>query len=355
MRVNPYLLVFGVIGVILVAAAVSTLFSFGNPSTTNQNLPSLGPAPNFKGIAAWINSQPLSISDLKGKVVLVDFWTYSCINCIRTIPYLNAWYDRYGNNGLVVVGVHTPEFQFEKNYSSVLSAVKSFGIKYPVALDSNALTWNTYGNQYWPEHYLIDKNGEIRNMHIGEGGYNSTESSIRVLLQDAGFSVGQGTAATSVNGTGVDFSKIGTPELYVGYDTARSSIGNPQGFSPTQTVHYTISGPMRNNTVYFSGYWYNSPDSMLAQGTNSSVFLIYDAKSVNIVASGNFSVITVGLNGRNLTQAYLGSDVTLHQGVASASINGARLYNIVAGPSYGWHQLEITASPGFRLYTFTFG
>jgi thiol-disulfide isomerase/thioredoxin len=358
MKINAYLVVFGIVAIVIVAAAVSTLVSGqgSNQTTVNvSNLPDLGKAPNFQGIVAWINSSPLNISELRGKVVLVDFWTYSCINCIRTIPYLNAWYSRYGNDGLVIVGVHTPEFQFEKNYSNVLAAVKSFGIKYPVALDSNYATWNAFGNQYWPADYIVDSNGTIRYTQFGEGDYNGTETVIRELLQSAGHNVGSGITANSVIGTKVNFSEIGTPELYVGYATARSPIGNQQGFSPGRVVNYTIPGLLQNNAVYFSGEWYNANDSMIAEGTNSRVYLIYDAKAVNVVAQGNSSTILVELDGTNLPSTYLGSDVALNGGVASATVGMARLYNIIDAPSYGWHEVEITASPGFRLYTFTFG
>lgn len=358
MRLNAYVAVFGIIAIVVVAAGVSVLLPFLSPSQSVENasnLPNLGPAPNFQGIAAWINTQPLNITGLRGKVVLVDFWTYSCINCIRTIPYLNAWFDKYGNDGLVIVGVHTPEFQFEKNYSNVLAAVRSFGIKYPVALDSNSATWNAYNNHYWPEDYLIDAKGNIRETHIGEGGYNTTETLIRGLLQSAGYNVSAGVVANSVNATSVNFAKIGTPEIYVGYNTARSSIGNPQGFSPNQVVNYTVTGNMNNNTVYFSGEWYNAPDGMVSVGNGSRLFLIYQAKDVNVVAEGNSSVIEVRLDGNNLPPTYVGSDVILYQGVASVKVDSARLYNVVDGPSYGWHELEIIAGPGFKLYTFTFG
>ncbi len=362
MKINAYVLVFGVVGIVIIAAGLSTLVSYQGSTPTNQptvnnlsNLPNKGPAPNFQGITTWINSPPLDLSELRGKVVLVDFWTYSCINCIRTIPYLNAWYAKYGDNGLVIVGVHTPEFQFEKNYTNVLAAVKSFGLKYPVALDSNYATWNAYSNQYWPADYLIDKNGDIRDTHIGEGGYNVTEMLIQELLQNAGYKLNLGITANSLNAASVNFSQIGTPEIYVGYKTARFPIGNTQGFSPDQVVDYTITGPMRNNSVYFSGKWYNAPDGIISAGSTSELFLIYKAKSVNIVAQGNSSTIIVELDGNSLSQTYLGSDLMLLQGVASESISSPRLYNIISAPSYGWHMLEIIASPGFRLYAFTFG
>jgi thiol-disulfide isomerase/thioredoxin len=358
MKINAYVAVFGIIGIIVVAAAVSSLVSPpGQASATAgaSRLPSLGKAPDFVEISAWINSPPLNLSQLKGRVVLVDFWTYSCINCIREIPYLNAWYAKYGRDGLTVVGVHTPEFQFERNYSNVLAAVKSLGIKYPVALDNNYSTWNVYGNEYWPSEYVIDQNGMIRHTQIGEGDYNETETVIRELLQSAGYSVGSGSVSSSVNATAVNFSKIGTPEIYVGYNTIRGPIGNPQGFSPEHVVNYTIGGALQNNTVYFSGRWYNANDSMIAAGNDSKAFLIYDAKAVNIVAQGNSSTIEVNLDGGNLPMSYLGSDMVLKGNVASVDITMARLYNLVDAPSYGWHEIEIMAQPGFRLYTFTFG
>ncbi len=353
MKVNAYVLVFGIIGVIIVAAGLSVLFS--NQGSTQSTLPNYGPAQDFRGATGWVNSPPLNLSELRGKVVLVDFWTYSCINCIRTIPYLNSWYSRYGQNGLVIVGVHTPEFQFEKNYSNVESAVKGFGIRYPVALDNSYSIWNAYNNHYWPADYLIDKNGNIRDTHIGEGGYNATEILIQELLLNAGYRVSSGLSAGSVNATSVNFLQIQTPEIYLGYSTARFPIGNAQGFSPNQIADYTISGQLQNSTAYFSGNWYATSDGMIAAGNNSEVFLTYDAKNVNIVAQGNSSMIIIHLDGMNLIVSYFGSDVVLHNGVALADISGARLYNVVAGQSYGWHTLEITANPGFKIYTFTFG
>lgn len=355
MKVNAYVAVFGVVGIVVVAAVAVTLFSPQGTTGPAVNLPSYGKAPGFLGIQAWINSPPLNISQLKGKVVLVDFWTYSCINCIRTIPYLNAWYSEYGNDGLVIVGVHTPEFQFEKNYTNVLAATRSFGIRYPVALDSNYGTWNAYHNEYWPADYLVDSNGTIRHEQFGEGNYNGTEAAIRTLLRAAGYPLNAGSTATSVSGTQVNFSQIGTPELYVGFATARAPIGNPQGFSPNHTVDYALPSSLQRSVVYFSGGWYNANDSMVASGNGSKVFLIYDAKVVNIVAQGNSSVISVRLDGNNLTSSYIGGDLRLYGGAATGTIGMARLYNLIDGPSYGVHEIEIDASPEFRLFTFTFG
>jgi thiol-disulfide isomerase/thioredoxin len=354
MKMNAYAIVFGIIAIIVVAAAVgSLLIPAPKQGSSASNLPDLGKAPNFTGIVAWINSPPLTLSQLKGKVVLVDFWTYSCINCIRSIPYLNAWYNAYGNDGLVIVGVHTPEFSFEKNYSNVATAVQSFGISYPVALDSNYGTWDAYKNQYWPADYLIDDNGTIRYVQLGEGDYNGTETAIRGLLQSAGYSVNLSPVYSTVSATQVNFNGIGTPELYVGYDTARQAIGNAQGFSPNTVVNYTLPSALYRNVVYFSGDWYSANDSMIAAGDNAKVYLLYTAKVVNVVAQGNSSLITVDLDGSPVSNSYLGKD--LSPGTASAYISMARLYNVIDGSAYGNHEVVITATPGFRLYTFTFG
>lgn len=187
--------------------------------------------PEFEKVTGYINTKPISLVDLKGKVVLVDFWTYSCINCIRTIPYLVDWNEKYADKGLVIVGVHAPEFEFEKNIDNVKESVKRFGIKYPVIQDNDKGTWNAYENQYWPRKYLVDNEGYIRYDHIGEGGYTETERVIQALLQERDAEIGLDTSPTSSNNNtvtetttsapenvqSVDFSKINSPELYFGY------------------------------------------------------------------------------------------------------------------------------------------
>ncbi len=362
MKLSPYLIVFGIIVAIIIIAAISTFAFNQNLAPANVSVSSLqnyGPAPPIQGISAWINSQPINIASLKGKVVLVDFWTYSCINCIRSIPHINAWYNAYGNNGLVIIGVSTPEFQFEHNYSNVAAAVLKFGIKYPVALDNNYATWDAYGNQYWPADYIIDKNGNIRYVTFGEGDYNQTEKVIRELLLDAGYPVPPNLTSVPL---GVNFSGIGTPEIYLGYQEASghgSALGNNEGYSPNYAVNYSIPRNLNahNNTVYLSGTWYDAPDGIIAVN-NSKIFLKYKANKVNIVAGANGTAsarITVKLDGRNLSQSQLGADVHISNGIATGTVNGSRLYNIVNTGDYGWHTVEIDASPGFKLYTFTFG
>lgn len=359
MKMNLYALVFGLIVLVVILAWLSSfLFTQAAAPVTNvSNLQNYGPAPGIQGISGWINSPPLNMSQLKGKVVLVDFWTYSCINCIRTIPHLNAWYNEYGgSNGLVIIGVSTPEFAFEHNYTNVLSAVKQFGIKYPVALDNNYSTWEAYNNHYWPADYIIDKNGNIRAEQFGEGDYNQTEAIIRELLVNAGYSVPSQTTNASL---GVNFSEIGSPEMYFGYLNAAghgSYFASQDGFQPNRTVLYRFQNITQPNTIYLSGAWFNAPDSMIAVN-GSMIFLVYKADKVNLVASGNGhnTSIVVKLDGQNLNQSSLGSDAHLVNGVAVVNISGARLYNLVSTPSYGIHLIEIDANPNVRAYTFTFG
>lgn len=353
MKPNVYLVVFGVVGVFVFLALFSTLFFNSNISSSSLNVSNLtnyGQAPQFQGIAHWINSQPLNLSALKGKVVLVDFWTYSCINCIRTIPYLNAWENKYSSNGLVIVGVHSPEFAFETNYTNVLNAVRQFGISYPVAMDNNHSTWNAYSNRYWPADYLIDANGNVRAFEFGEGNYATTEKEIQQLLKSAGYTPASGIVNLT---SSANFSQIGTPEIYFGYNEARQPLGNSQGFSQGEVVNYSISDLNLANTAYLSGFWFDAPDSVLAVN-DSRIFLTYSAKNVNIVASGN-ATISIRLDGHNLNQSSLGSDDQFINRTAVANITSSRLYNVISSPSYGQHTLEIDASPGFRIYTFTFG
>jgi thiol-disulfide isomerase/thioredoxin len=358
MRINIYTLVFGLVTALIIVAALSILVFNKNltaKSVSVSNLSDYGPAPNIQGISAWINSQPLSIPELKGKIVMVDFWTYSCINCIRSIPHIEAWYKAYGSNGLVIIGVHTPEFQFEHNLTNVETAVRRFNITYPVALDNSYSTWDAYGNEYWPADYIIDQNGNIRYATFGEGNYNQTEEVIRALLVDAGYAIRPNL--TSVP-QAVNFGGIGTPEIYFGYAEVNvhgSHFSSSDELSQNQTVDYPAPSGAQQNVVYLSGSWYDAPESMVSVN-NSKIFLTYEAKNVYIVASGNSSTIAVKLDGEDLPQSYLGGDMRLSGGEAIATIGTSRLYNIISAPSYdGWHTLEIDASPGFRIYTFTFG
>jgi len=318
-------------------------------------------APEFKGITSYINTNQTKLSDLKGKVVLVDFWTYSCINCIRTLPYLVDWNQKYSDKGLVIVGVHSPEFEFEKNINNVKQAVTRFGIKYPVLLDNDHETWNAFQNSYWPRKYLVDSDGYIRYDHIGEGGYAETENAIRSLLAER--SNQQGLEISNLNQTklivpsapSVDLNQIKSPELYFGYQYARAQLGNIQGFNPEKTVNYTIPGSnLESNVIYLQGLWKNNPDSMELVGSNGKIMLAYSAKSINIVAGGKGEAIIKEDGKDNQTNnTFKGNDVDAE---GRLTVDGQRLYNIADHTNYGNHQIEIAArGPGFKVYTFTFG
>lgn len=342
------MIIYAAIAIFIVAAAfINIKLPSGN---STLSLPDLGKAPELADIKGWINSNPLTLSSLHGKVVLIDFWTYSCVNCIRTLPYLTTWYAKYSNAGLVIIGVHSPEFEFEKSYDNVNAAVEKYGIKYPVALDNNHGTWNAFSNNYWPREFLIDARGEIRYDHIGEGNYDETERAIQQLLKE----INPGFSSSISNITsGTDFSKISTPEIYLGYLLARQPLGNSEGFSADNTVDYKNTTVDRNNVVYLYGEWRDEADRITAVN-NSKITLIYTAKEVEMVAGGN-STAVVYLDGRPLASNYLGQDTTLVNGRSSANISNYRMYNIVSAPDYGTHLLEVYPSTGFEIYTFTFG
>lgn len=325
-------------------------------------------APEFVGIVGYINTPgntPITLTSLKGKVVLVDFWTYSCINCIRTIPHLNDWYQRYAGKGFMIVGVHSPEFEFEKNYDNVKTAVQKFGIKFPIILDSNHDTWNAYGNQYWPRDYLIDSQGYIRHDHIGEGDYNTTENVIQSLLaeraalgglKEISFNTAKATTNNPRSLAYVDLTKQITPEIYLGYSFARAPLGNPQGFQPDQTISYSISPSISfdPNIIYLDGQWKNNPDNVELESNTGRIILTYYAKDVNIVAGGHGQQGSVTENGaEKISKNALGKDLTPD---GKFVLDGQRLYNLALHKDYGSHSIIINITgKGFQLYTFTFG
>jgi len=305
--------------------------------------------------SGFVNVDNITIGSLIGKkVILVDFWTYSCINCIRTIPYLNAWYAKYHNQGLEIIGVHSPEFQFEHNIDNVRAAVKKFGIQYPVVLDNNFATWSSYQNQYWPADYLIDIDGFIVDRHIGEGDYDTTETHIQDLLKERAEALGiqiniSPTTATPANAVSVDFTKVGSPETYFG-SAKNEFLGNGKKLTPgLQTLDRP--DPTLPNTLYLIGTW-NFTDQYAEDTGNGRVIFQYDAKNVYLVASADSATaVRVVLDGKTITDS-AGADV--RSGVVT--VKDEQLYTIVEGNDYGVHTLELDiAQPGLRAYTFTFG
>ena len=329
-------------------------------------------APEFAQIGGYINTpnnSPITLSSLNGKVVLVYIWTYTCINSIRPMPYIDDWNQKYSKNGLVVVGVHSPEFQFEKNYTNVKDAVQRFGIAYPVLLDSEHGTWTAYGNNYWPRYYLIDSQGFIRYDHIGEGDYDQIEKSIQSLLAERAALMGAKEISLDATPMApikrgslyyVDLGRSTTPEIYIGYKTARAPLGNPEGFRPDQTVSYSIPSTtnFKPDVVYLQGEWKNNPDNMELQSDTGRIVLVYYGKSVNIIAGGNGRGVVFNDKEKDATAAppsnnSLGEDLSSD---SSFRIDGQRLYNLAIHNNYTGHSIVIDVKgKGFQFYTFTFG
>jgi thiol-disulfide isomerase/thioredoxin len=331
-------------------------------------------APEFVQISGYINTPnnaPITLSSLKDKVVLVYIWTYTCINSIRPMPYIDDWNQKYSNNGLVIVGLHSPEFTFEKNYTNVKTAVQRFGISYPVILDSDHGTWDAYGNQYWPRFYLIDTQGNIRYDHIGEGSYDQIEKANHSLLTERAALMGAkeisfNTKHNTVIKPGslyyVDLRQSTTPEIYIGYDTARAPIGNPEGFKPDQIISYSIPSNtnFKPHIVYLEGKWKNNPDNMELQDDTGRIVLTYYAKSVNIIAGGNGGGVVSndeeigrGAAAASKSNNSRGEDLSFD---GSFRIDGQRLYNLDIHNNYSAHYIVIDVKgKGFQFYTFTFG
>ena len=297
----------------------------------------------------YINTGPITLKELVGKkVVLIDFWTYSCINCQRTLPYLRAWYDKYKDYGLVIIGVHTPEFDFEKSRDNVQQAVEKFGITYPVVQDNQYQTWTAYGNHYWPHKYLIDIDGFVVYDHIGEGGYADTEKKIQELLDERSRVLSLGMELpkniSQPAAPPVDFGSVGTPELYFGYGYQRpGQFGNTEGYSPNQAVQYSIPANPVRNKFYLEGEWLNNNDNMELQSPSGKILLKYDAKNVHLVAGA----------ARNTTLSVKVDGMLVNDSIVVSSFS---LYTVVSGKGYGAHTLEIVPDrPGLMAYTFTFG
>ena len=302
-------------------------------------------AKELVGIGGYINSEPFNLSDYIGKkVILLDFWTYSCINCQRTLPYIESWYKKYKDKGFLVIGIHTPEFNFEKDYNNVEKATKDFGVKYPVVLDNEYQTWQAYENQYWPREYLIGIDGFIIHDHIGEGGYAETEKAIQDALKERGEVLGMNDSFNSgltLENSTTDFSKINTEEIYFGYQFSRGQIGNKEGWKPGQEINYSLPSFLVPGKFYLSGTWKNNPDNVELVSARGEVNLGYSSKDVNIVAGADLSTTV---------SSYVDGNF-----VKNVSVQSQTLYNVVSGKGYGEHALKLKVKKGFKIYTFTFG
>jgi cytochrome c biogenesis protein CcdA/thiol-disulfide isomerase/thioredoxin len=313
------------------SAAERELGELTGRDTRAEGLRDFGPAPEFAGISSWVNSRPLTLEGLRGKVVLVDFWTYSCVNCLRTLPFLRAWDKAYRNEGLQIVGVHTPEFAFEHEADNVRSAVDRLGVRYAVAIDNDYGTWNAYGNQYWPAKYLIDREGHIRFVHFGEGSYGETERVIRSLLAER-------PAASPVSAAIAEAmpSREATPETYLGYQRLMG-LANA-AVAPDRDAPYQLPAKLAENQLAYGGRWRVEAERAIA-GENARLRLHFRAKEVNLVLGGDGRV-QVLLDGRS---------------VRTVAVHGSRLYNLLDLVRFRTGLLELRVGRGVAGYAFTFG
>ncbi|HLC75383.1 MAG TPA: thioredoxin family protein [Candidatus Nanoarchaeia archaeon] len=312
-----------------------------------------GTAPELAGIVGYINTDDsFRLKDHIGKeVILIDFWTYTCINCQRTLPYLTAWHEKYADQGLLIVGVHTPEFDFEKKTENVQKAVKQFGIRYPVVQDNDYQTWRAYANNYWPHKYLIDIHGNIVYDHVGEGGYKETEEKIQELLKERMNVLGlrENVAADFVPVTSVS-SYAQSPETYFG-SARNTNLGNGErGVVGVQD--FTLPRNGNPNTLYLNGHWDIQPEFARTVDRAASILFYYGAKNVYMVARAEPAVnIQVLLDGKLVGRA-AGRDLVN----GYVTVRDEKLYELISHDEPGAHVLQLVPDrPGLDAFTFTFG
>jgi cytochrome c biogenesis protein CcdA/thiol-disulfide isomerase/thioredoxin len=314
-----------------------TTGSLANCTPNSPTLEACGRAPTVQGISHWLNTpgdRPLTLAGLRGRVVLLDFWTYSCINCQRTLPHLEAWYRTYSGSGLVILGIHTPEFAFEHVLSNVRSAAAQLGVHYPIALDNNYATWNAYENEYWPAEYLIDADGNIRHVDFGEGGYGQTETFIRTLLTAANPTAKLPPRTDVPNTTPTEQT---TPESYLGYDHPSDLFDT--SVDENQMAPYQLPSSLPADEYAYGGQWSVGSEASTA-GSGATIELSFSAKNVYLVMGGQ-GTVRVSVGGRpNKTIAVGGVP---------------RLYQLVGPGSYQSNLLSLSFSAGVQAYDFTFG
>ena len=352
---------YGVLAAALVVFAVAAVVvaSNSNPSSVAgsgvdvHHLPQGPPPPALDAAHGWLNTPPLTTSDLQGKVVLYDFWTYSCVNCDRNIPHLAALYDRYAADGLVVIGIHSPEFDFEKDPSNVAAAVQRLRVNYPVALDPNMDIWNAFGAQYWPEEWVADRTGHLRYMDIGEGGYAQTEDVLRTLL---------GVSPTSPRAHAVGAGSLGSPPSATQTITQETYLGLEKGVANAQpgTVTYPNVGSLPDGTARLVGPWIADTQQVQAAAPGAAIVLGYRARSANLVlatATGAPVRVEVQLDGQPLPPADRTAETQVDAtGHTFVTVTAPDLYKLVLSPGIEGHTVRLTAeSPGLQGFAFTFG
>ncbi len=314
--------------------AIDDLVGRERAAVDESRLDDYGPAPEFQAVTAWLNSDPLSLEGLRGKVVLVDFWTYSCINCLRTLPYLTTWDETYRDDGLVIVGVHTPEFAFERDLDNVEGAVDRLNVRYPVALDNDYGTWNAWANRYWPASYFIDRAGHVRFAHFGEGAYEEKEDVIRQLLAEPELDAPVAGEIEAPVAMGVE-----TPETYLGYERLDRFYGSQ--VVPDREAGYTLPASLPANGLAYGGRWTVEGERIVA-GEDARLRLRYRARSVHLVlgTSGDSKTVEVLVDGKRLDDVQVTDD---------------KLYTLASSLQSGERLLELRFEPGTEAYAFTFG
>jgi cytochrome c biogenesis protein CcdA/thiol-disulfide isomerase/thioredoxin len=328
------------------------------PGGESEALPVEGVAPSLDGAVEWLNSKPLTTEELTGKVVVVDFWTYSCINCLRAIPYVRAWAEKYRDHGLVVIGVHAPEFAFERNVDNIKKAITTLGIGYPVAVDNEYKIWRAFDNEYWPAHYFIDAKGQIRHHHFGEGDYDESEQVIQQLLTEAGDkSVPTGMVAVNASGAEAASAKsdVKSPETYVGYDRADHFV-SPGGVVQDASHVYAAGTPELNDWS-LAGDWTIGNERAQSNAKDSAIVYRFHARDLHLVLGpspdGKPVRFVVTIDGKSPGAAH-GVDVDPE---GNGIVTAQRLYQLVRDPdAVADHTFEIRfLDPGAQAYAFTFG
>ena len=297
-----------------------------------EGLDDFGPAPEFRGIVEWQNSEPLTIAGSRGQVVLIDFWTYSCVNCLRTLPFVKAWHEEYADDGLVIVGVHSPEFAFERVPSNVRRASRDLGVTYPVALDNGFATWGAWHNQYWPAKYLVDKRGRIRYAHFGEGDYEETEQAIQMLLGESG----EATVAAGIEAEKASTGDWITAETYLGWARLGNFIGDTVAQDEAKT--YRLSKYLPRDHFTYGGEWTIEKERSVA-GSDALLRLHFHARDVHLVLAGPGTV-----------KAFVDG-----KAAGTTRVVEPQLYTLLRLPKIGDGVLELRFSRGVSAYAFTFG
>ena len=345
-------------GVIVVVVVFLVMIFIGLDESLIINQSSgYGKAPNLVGISHYLNTSSKELAEImENKVILYDIWTYSCINCIRTLPFITSWDEKYSEQGLLIIGIHSPEFEFEKDPQNVKIAIEKYGITYPVVMDNNMQTWKAFENNYWPRKYIADHEGNLRYDHIGEGGYQETEKIIQQLLDEraVAMSIDNILKKQLVSIEEFEHTLFRTPELYFGYKFAqnRNQLGSDEGFQPEKIVKYNEPNNIELNKFYPIGNWKNHKDSMELMESTGSIKVSFNAKEVNIVTENN-AQLEIFLDGVELTKKYAGSDISFGNKI---DVSNAGMYNIISTESSISHEMEIIIEgKGFQAFTFTFG